>query len=98
MSPALSACSARAVYMPYANGWLGVTDHLPREAVAVKVRTAEPEALLPENSLSLILDESPGAVPADPENDGLLLFVLLPVTGSVNDTAGVSMSTVHDEW
>ena len=84
--------------MPSANGRVGATDQLPPETVAVSVRTGEPEVLEPENTLTVILDESPGAVPAAPENAGLWLFVVLPLTGRLNVTAGGTVSTVHDLW
>ena len=96
--PALSDCSACAVYVPSASGWFGATDQRPPETVAVSVCTGEPEVLVPANTLTVIIDESPGAVPAAPENAGLLLFVVLPLTGLVNVTAGATVSTVHDAW
>lgn len=82
--------------MPSANGWVGATDQLPPETVAVSVCTGKPEVLEPDNTLTVIVAESPGAVPAAPENAGLWLFVVLPLTGLLNVIAGATVATVHD--
>ena len=44
----------------------------------------------------MIFDESPGAVPAAPENAGLFSCVVLPLIGFLTVTAGVTRGTVHD--
>jgi hypothetical protein len=41
---------------------------------------------------------APGAVPAALENAGLLFFVVLPLTGLLNVTAGGTASTVQNAW
>ena len=86
--PALLDCSARAVYVPFANGLVGATAQLPPEAVVASVCTGEPETPDPEKTLTVIFDESPGAVPAAPENAGLFSCVVLPLTGLLTVTAG----------
>jgi hypothetical protein len=94
--PALSDCCAWAVYVPSANGWDGATDQPAPDAVVVSVSTGTPERLEPRNRLIVIVGKSPLAVPAVPENVGLLLFVAVPVAGLVNPTAGGTVSTVQD--
>ena len=96
--PALFDCSARTVYVPFANGLIGATAQLPPEAVVASVCTGEPETPDPEKTLTVIFDESPGAVPAAPENAGLLSCVVLPLTGFLTVTAGATRRTVHDMW
>ena len=54
----------------------------------MSVCTGEPEVLDPEKILTMIVEESPAAVPAAPENAGLLLLSVLPFAGLVNVTAG----------
>jgi hypothetical protein len=52
--------------------------------------------LEPKNTSTVIVDASPGAALAVPENVGLLLFVVLPFTGLPNVTTGETVFTVHD--
>src|SRR5437763_645606 len=66
------------------------------EAFAVSACFGEPKVPEPEKSLMVIVDESPGAVPATPENAGLLVFSLLPLAGVLSVTAGGAESTIHD--
>jgi hypothetical protein len=94
--PALFDCSARTVYVPYANSLIGATAQLPPEAVVASVCTGEPETPDPEKTSSVIFDESPGAVPAVPENPGLRSCVVLPLIGFFTVTAGATGGTVHD--
>ena len=54
----------------------------------MSVCTGEPEVLDPEKILTMIVEESPAAVPAAPENAGLLLLSVLPFAGLVNVTLG----------
>ena len=96
--PALLDCSARAVYAPSANGLVGVTAQLPPDAAAVRVCTGKPEMPDPAKTSTVIFDESPGALPAAPENAGLLWSVVLPLTGLLTVTAGATRRTVHDMW
>jgi hypothetical protein len=46
--------------------------------------------------LTVIVDESPLAVPAAPLNVGVELFVNAPFAGDVNVTVGAVLSTVID--
>lgn len=62
----------------------------------MRVRTGSPEALVPENTVTMMVDESPGAVPAAPKNAGLLSFVVLPLSGLLNVTVGAAVSTDQD--
>jgi hypothetical protein len=64
------------------------TDQLPPLAVAINVCAGIPVALEPEYSLTVTVLESPLAVPAEPENVGVALFIVLPLAGLVNVTAG----------
>jgi hypothetical protein len=77
---------------------VGATDQLPPETRATSVRRGDPEAREPGNSLTLIVEESPGVVPAVPENAGFVLCVVLPLTGRLNVTAGRTVPTVQDLW
>ena len=74
--------------MPSAKDWVGATDQLAPETAAVSVCTSEPVMLEPENTFTVIVAKSPGAVPAAPENVGLSLPVVPPFGGLVNVTAG----------
>jgi len=77
---------------------IGATDQRPPETRATSVRRGDPEAREPRYSLTRILEESPGLVPAVPENAGFVLCVVLPLTGRLNITAGRTVSTVQDLW
>ena len=96
--PALVDCSARAVYVPSAGGLIGATAQLPPEMVVASVCTGEPETPDPEKTITTTFGESLGAVPAVPENDGLLSCVVLPLTGLLTVTAGATRRMVHDMW
>jgi hypothetical protein len=48
--------------------------------------------------LTVIVVESPDAVPAAPENVGLLLFVELPAAGEVRVTAGGVVAESASRW
>jgi hypothetical protein len=82
--------------VPFANRWAGTADQLPRETTVLRVWTDEPDVIKPEKTLTLTAGESQEAVPAVPENLGLLSRVVLPLTGCLNDTAGGTVSTIHD--
>jgi hypothetical protein len=81
--------------VPFASGWAADTDQVPLERVVVSVWRAEPEVPDPENTLTVIVDESEAAVPAVPENGGVRSVVVLPLTGRRNVTFGATVSTVQ---
>ncbi len=62
----------------------------------MSVCTGRPEAFEPANTWTVIVGESPGTVPANPEKVGLPVLVVLPLAGFFTVTAGRARSTVHD--
>ena len=81
--------------MPSASDCEGATDQLAPDAVVVSVCAGDPEVDEPWNTLTVIVDESPCAVPAAPENGGLLLLVVLLFAGLVSVTAGAFALTAN---
>ena len=75
---------------------VGATDQAPPDTLAVSDCTGKPEVLEPKNTVTVIVGESPCAVPADPENAGLSSCVVLPLLGVFNVTTGGAVSTLHD--
>jgi hypothetical protein len=71
-----------------------VADQAPAEAVAVRVCTGVPDADAPGYTLIVTGVESPDAVPAEPENVGVLLLTVDPLAGLVKVTIGAVVSTV----
>jgi len=74
--PAVSACRARAVYVPFASALAGVADHAP-SAAAVVVSTcwAVAETAVPANTSTVTVARSPAAMPALAVKVGVALGV-----------------------
>ena len=84
--------------MPFGKAWVGAADQLPPETIAVRASTGEPAVPRPEKILTMTAEESPGAVPASPENGGFVSLVVLPLPGLVSVTAGGSVLMVYVAW
>ncbi len=85
---------ACAVQVPPGSGVVGATDQCPATAVAVSVRDGVPVAPIPRYSLTVIAGWSPAAVPARPENTGLVWSIDEQAAGAVSVTFGDVAITV----
>src|SRR5215203_4924551 len=90
--PALSLCSARAVYTPSASAAPACTDHAPPLGVAESVCAGEPDAVEPAYTRTVTVGASPSSVPAVPLKVGRAAATLLPFTGTPSVTAGAVVS------
>jgi hypothetical protein len=90
--PAVSCCSARAVYCPFASGTLaGAVQSVPVR-VTVRVWTGVPVALGPAYSLAVTVGESLKRFPALPLTLNSGLATVAPAVGWVTVTAGRAVS------
>jgi hypothetical protein len=82
------------VYTPSVRAVEAGTDQLLPEVVAVSVCRGVPEAVEPAYTLTVIVGESPAAVPATPENVVVLWVVAEPFAGLTKVTSGAVVSIV----
>jgi len=81
--------------VPSASPVDGTTDQLLPLRVELNVRTGEPDGLVPLNTVTVTVDESPGAEPADPLSGGDEVLTVLPFRGWASVGAGATVSTVN---